>query len=78
MELQPMMTQPTETELALAVQENLFALFRAMAERLPGSEIEEGAKLSRHLTAPTNARPGSTPLPPIGTGGAAILLAEER
>lgn len=47
------LTNPTETELAAAVEENLFDLFRAMT-LLPGSEIEEGDKLSRHLTFPTN------------------------
>ncbi len=49
-----MMTNPTDTELALTVQENLFALFRAMATTLPGGEIEESAQLSRHHTFPTN------------------------
>ena len=39
---QALMTNPTDTELALTVQENLFALFRAMAGALPGGEIEEG------------------------------------
>jgi hypothetical protein len=44
---------PTETELALSVQENLFDLFRDMAARL-GGELEEGDGLSRHLSFPTN------------------------
>jgi GNAT superfamily N-acetyltransferase len=48
------LTNPTETELALAVQENLFALFRAMAETLPGSELIESEKLSYHLAFPSN------------------------
>lgn len=43
-----------DDELELAVQENLYALFRAMAAGLPGSAIEEGPKLSRHLAGPTN------------------------
>lgn len=37
-----------------AVQDNLFALFRAMAQVLPGSEIVETEKLSYHLAFPTN------------------------
>jgi ribosomal protein S18 acetylase RimI-like enzyme len=48
------LTDPTEVELATAVEENLFALFRAMAATLPGSELVEGEKLSYHLTFPTN------------------------
>jgi GNAT superfamily N-acetyltransferase len=43
----------SEEQLNLAVEENLFALFRAMAT-LPGSQIEEGEYLSRHLAPPTN------------------------
>lgn len=43
-----------ENEFAAAVQENLFALFRVMAEALPGSEIVETDKISYHLTTPTN------------------------
>lgn len=45
---------PSEAELASAVEENLFDLFRAMAAALPGSEIDEGDQLSRHLAFPTN------------------------
>jgi GNAT superfamily N-acetyltransferase len=48
------LTNPSTAELAAAVEENLFALFRAMAAALPGSEIEEGQKLSRHVTFPSN------------------------
>jgi ribosomal protein S18 acetylase RimI-like enzyme len=47
------LTQAKEAELAGAVQENLFALFRAMS-RLPGGELEEGAGFSRHHAFPTN------------------------
>jgi GNAT superfamily N-acetyltransferase len=47
-------SQSRDTALGLAVQENLFALFRAMAGILPGSEIVEGEKLSYHHTFPTN------------------------
>jgi GNAT superfamily N-acetyltransferase len=43
----------SDDQLGLAVEANLFALFRAMAS-LPGSEIEETQRLSRHLTPPTN------------------------
>jgi GNAT superfamily N-acetyltransferase len=50
----PLLTSPTPAELAEAVDENLCALFRAMAENLPGGEIAETAHLGRHLTFPTN------------------------
>jgi GNAT superfamily N-acetyltransferase len=43
----------TDEQLALAVQENIFALFRAMST-LPGSQIEETPRLSRHFATPTN------------------------
>lgn len=43
----------TDEQLGLAVQANLFALFRAMTA-LPNSQLEETAKLSRHLASPTN------------------------
>ncbi len=42
-----------DTQLAAAVEENLFDLFRAMAKNL-GGELEESARLSRHLSFPTN------------------------
>jgi len=42
-----------DKQLGLAVQDNLFALFRAMAT-LPNSQIEETEKFSRHLASPTN------------------------
>ncbi len=48
------LTTPTPTELANAVEENLFALFHAMTGLLPGGEIAETAQLSRHHTFPTN------------------------
>lgn len=44
----------TDEELGLAVFENLFDLFRAMAANLPGGQLVEEEKLSRHLTFPTN------------------------
>lgn len=43
-----------ERELGLAVFENLYALFRAMAGNLPDGKLVEDEKLSRHLTFPTN------------------------
>lgn len=48
------LTDPSEAELAAAVEENLFALFRAMAATLPDSELVEGEKLSYHLAFPSN------------------------
>jgi ribosomal protein S18 acetylase RimI-like enzyme len=36
------------------VFENLYALFRAMANKLPQGQLVEREKLSRHLTFPTN------------------------
>jgi GNAT superfamily N-acetyltransferase len=50
----PLLTSPTDADLAHAVQDNLFALFRAMAGSLPGGEIAETAQLGRHHTFPTN------------------------
>lgn len=41
-------------QLGLAVFENLYDLFRAMAGGLPGSEIVEEEALSKHLTFPSN------------------------
>ncbi len=54
MKTETILTNPTEAQLAAVVEENLFALFQAMATTLPGSEIEEGQTLSRHLTFPSN------------------------
>jgi len=54
MPTETILTHPTESELANAVQENLFALFRAMAEVLPDGEIVENNRLGCHLTFPTN------------------------
>jgi GNAT superfamily N-acetyltransferase len=44
----------TDEQLGLAVFENLYDLFRAMAKSLPDSQLVESEKLSRHLTFPTN------------------------
>lgn len=41
-------------EMETAVQENLYALFRAMSTALPGSELVESNKLSYHHTFPAN------------------------
>lgn len=43
----------SEADLCNAVQENMFALFRAMAS-LPGSELVETEKVCRHLALPSN------------------------
>lgn len=48
------LTHATESELMAAAMTNLYALFRAMAGCLPGGELEQGERLSRHLTFPTN------------------------
>jgi ribosomal protein S18 acetylase RimI-like enzyme len=45
--------RPTDAALAAAIEENLYALFRAMAT-LPASEIVEGERLSHHLAFPAN------------------------
>ncbi len=47
------LTSATDSDLAHAVEGNLFALFRSMAV-LQGYEIFEGAGLSHHYTWPTN------------------------
>jgi ribosomal protein S18 acetylase RimI-like enzyme len=52
--MNPILTQASDAELGAAVETNLFALFRAMAETLPGGEIVEGRELSYHYTFPTN------------------------
>jgi hypothetical protein len=44
----------TDKQLGLAVFENLYALFRAMANHLPDGQLIEGNRFSRHLTFPTN------------------------
>ena len=48
-----MLTHPSEHDLMSAVDENLFDLFRAMANALDG-ELQESDRLCRHLTFPTN------------------------
>lgn len=44
----------TDEQLGLAVFENLYDLFRAMANHLPDGTLIESEKLSRHLSFPTN------------------------
>jgi GNAT superfamily N-acetyltransferase len=44
----------TLAELGVSVEQNLFALFRSMAQALPGGEIEEGPQGSRHHASPLN------------------------
>lgn len=44
----------TDEQLGLAVFENLYELFRAMANHLPDGKLIESEKLSRHLSFPTN------------------------
>jgi ribosomal protein S18 acetylase RimI-like enzyme len=53
METARILSYATDSQLELAVQENLFDLFRAMAKYL-GGEIEESNGLSRHFSFPTN------------------------
>jgi GNAT superfamily N-acetyltransferase len=48
------LVNPSELNLARAVQENLFDLFRAMAATLPGAEIVERAGICFHHAFPTN------------------------
>ena len=50
----PILVNPAKSEIELAVQENLFDLFRAMATTLPGAEIVEGSTLSYHHAFPSN------------------------
>ena len=48
------LTDATPAELTAAVGDNLYSLFREMAHVLPGSELFESDRLSRHLTFPHN------------------------
>ncbi|MBI1880914.1 MAG: GNAT family N-acetyltransferase [Chloroflexi bacterium] len=52
--METILTNPSNVELAAAVEENLFALFRVMATTLSDSELVEGEKLSYHLAFPSN------------------------
>lgn len=53
MNLDTILENASDKLLGWAVEANLFALFRAMSI-LSGSQIEETAKLSRHLATPSN------------------------
>src|SRR5437773_5649517 len=44
---------PTDEELGVAIEDNLFAFFRAMAS-LPGAELVQTPELGRHCAPPTN------------------------
>ncbi len=48
------LTKALPAELIAAVGDNLYSLFREMAHALPGGELVEGDRLSRHLTFPHN------------------------
>lgn len=50
----PFLLNPSDADLANAVEDNLFALFRAMSSTLQGGVLEESVALSRHFSFPTN------------------------
>lgn len=50
----PALAVQHETRLRAAVEDNIFALFRSMADVLPGAVLEKTAELSRHHSFPTN------------------------
>lgn len=50
----PLPAGTDDRRLALATEDNLHALFVAMAEHLPGGELERGAGLCRHHASPGN------------------------
>ncbi len=54
MNLDTPLANPSESELARAVQENLFDLFSAMAHALDGAELVEHDELSCHHAFPSN------------------------
>lgn len=54
MNTDPILTNATDELLSAAVFENLYDLFRSMANSLPDGELTEGEKISRHHTFPTN------------------------
>ena len=49
-----LLSDPSESDLSNAVQENLYELFKARAHDLPGADLIEGDELSRHHSFPTN------------------------
>jgi ribosomal protein S18 acetylase RimI-like enzyme len=50
----PLPVTTTDERLARATEDNLFALFTAMARGLPGGELDRGPGLWRHHSSPTN------------------------
>ena len=54
MSLDAPLSNPSEADLGNAVQENLYALFKAMAHGLSDAELVERAGLSYHHSFPTN------------------------
>lgn len=54
MSLDAPLFNPSEADLGNAVQENLYALFKAMAHDLSGAELIERDELSRHHSFPIN------------------------
>jgi len=48
-----MLLNPTDEELGRAIEDNLYALFRAMAS-LPGAELVQTPELGRHCAPPAN------------------------
>jgi GNAT superfamily N-acetyltransferase len=80
----PILPDPTPSQLAAAVEGNLVALFRAMAATLPGGELVEGDRLSYHHAFPANPMfkgVWRTRLAPEETDGAiaeALAWFEER
>ncbi len=54
MAVRSVLVKPDESVLVNAVQENLFALFRSMANSLAGGEVIETEGISYHHTFPSN------------------------
>jgi GNAT superfamily N-acetyltransferase len=54
MTTETILINPNSADLEAAVEENLFALFRAMTTILPDSELVETDQLSYHLSFPSN------------------------
>ncbi len=53
MAAEPILRDVTPEQLGMAVEQNLFALFRAMTD-LPGGELDDREMLGRHFAPPTN------------------------
>lgn len=54
LDVAPLPPGTSDDRLARATEENLFALFEAMARHLPGGVLERRPGLCRHHTTPTN------------------------